>query len=97
MRNLIRNSIEKWMISDRLARSRKSGPGSPELLNEKFDKELNREMNGFRQAARSRKSVPGCPKVVNKKFDKEVPREMDAFREASQIQEIWPCRPRGSK
>ena len=36
------------MVSDRLARSRKSGPGGPEVVNEKFDKEFNREMNGFR-------------------------------------------------
>ena len=48
MRNLIRNSIEQWMVSGRLARSRKSGPGGPEVVNEKFDQELNREMDGFR-------------------------------------------------
>ena len=48
MRNLMRNGIEKWMISSRLARSRKSGPGGPEVVNEKFDKELNREMDVFR-------------------------------------------------
>ena len=47
MRNLIRNSIEKWMVSARPARCRKSGPGSPEVVNEKLDKELNREMDGF--------------------------------------------------
>ena len=48
MRNLIRSSIEKRVIAGRLARSRKSGPGGPEVVNEKFDKELNREMDGFR-------------------------------------------------
>ena len=48
MRNLTRNRIEKLQFSSRLARSRKSGPGSPEVVNEKFDKELNREMDGFR-------------------------------------------------
>ena len=36
------------MVSDRLDRSRKSGPGGTEVLTEKFDKELNREMDGFR-------------------------------------------------
>ena len=36
------------MVSDRLARSRKSGLGGPEAVNDRFDKELNREMNGFR-------------------------------------------------
>jgi hypothetical protein len=36
------------MVSDRLARSRKSGPEGPEVVNENFDKELNREMDGFR-------------------------------------------------
>ena len=45
---MIRNRIEKWMVSGRLVRSRKSGPGGPEVVNEKFDKELNREMDGFR-------------------------------------------------
>ena len=48
MRDLIRNWIEKWMVSGGLARSRKSGPGGPEVVNEKFDKELKREMRGFR-------------------------------------------------
>ena len=36
------------MVSGRLARSRKSGLGGPEIVNEAFDKELNREMDGFR-------------------------------------------------
>ena len=36
------------MVSGRLARSRTSGPGGPEFVNEKFDKELNRELDGFR-------------------------------------------------
>ena len=35
------------MVSGRLARSRKSGARGPEVVNEKFDKELNREMDGF--------------------------------------------------
>ena len=39
------------MVSDRLARSRKSGPGAPEVVNERFDKELDREMDGFRWAS----------------------------------------------
>ena len=51
MKILIRNSIEKWMVSDRRDRSRKSGPGGPELVNEKFDKDLNREMDGLRYAS----------------------------------------------
>ena len=39
------------MFSDRLARSRKSGPGGPEVVNEKFDnKELNRETDSGRHA-----------------------------------------------
>ena len=38
------------MVSGRLARSRKSGPGIPEVVNEKFDKELNREMDSGRHA-----------------------------------------------
>ena len=36
------------MVSGRLARSRKSDTGGPEVVNDRFDKELNREMNGFR-------------------------------------------------
>ena len=36
------------MVSGGLARSRKSGPGGLEVVNEKFDKELNREMNYFK-------------------------------------------------
>ena len=36
------------MVSDRLARSRKSGPGGTEVVNEKFGKELNRELDGLR-------------------------------------------------
>ena len=36
------------MVSDRLARSRKSGPGGSQVVDEIFDKELNREMDGFR-------------------------------------------------
>ena len=36
------------MVSDRPARSRKSGLGVPEVVNEKFDKEFNGEMVGFR-------------------------------------------------
>ena len=44
----IGNSTEKCMVSGRLARSRKSGPGGSELVNEKFDKESNREMDAFR-------------------------------------------------
>ena len=36
------------MVSGRLARSRKSGPGGPEVVTEKFDKELNGDMDGFR-------------------------------------------------
>ena len=39
------------MVSGRLARSRKSGPGGPEVVNEKLDKELNREVDGFRKAS----------------------------------------------
>ena len=38
------------MVSGRLARSRKSGPGSPEVVNEKFDQELNRETDSGRHA-----------------------------------------------
>ena len=36
------------MVSGRLARSRKSGPGGPEVVNQKLDKELKREMDGVR-------------------------------------------------
>ena len=36
------------MVSGRLARSRKSGSGGPEVVNEKFGKESNEEMDGFR-------------------------------------------------
>ena len=39
------------MVSGRLARSRKSGPAGPEVVNEKFDKESYREMYGFMQAS----------------------------------------------
>ena len=39
------------MVSGKLDRSRKSGPGGPELVNEKFDQELNREMDGFKWAS----------------------------------------------
>ena len=38
------------MLSDRPARSRKSGPGGLEMVNEKFDKELNRELDSGRRA-----------------------------------------------
>ncbi len=37
------------MVSGRVARSRKSGPGGPEPGTGRFDKELNREMDGFRK------------------------------------------------
>ena len=33
------------MVSGRLARARKSGPGGPEVVNERFDKEFNREIH----------------------------------------------------
>ena len=36
------------MVSSKLARARKSGFGGPEVVNEKFGKELNREMDGFK-------------------------------------------------
>jgi hypothetical protein len=36
------------MVSGRLARSRKCGLVGPEVVNERFDQELNREMEGFR-------------------------------------------------
>ena len=45
---LTKMSIEKGMVAGRPARSGKSGPGAPEVVNEKFNKELNREMNAFR-------------------------------------------------
>ena len=83
------------MVQEGLARSRKSCHGGPEVVNEKRDMELNREMYGVR-LARSRKSGLGGPEVVNEKFDKELNREMDGFRQASQIQEIWSWKPRGS-
>ena len=41
------------MAPGRLARSRKSGSGGPEVVNEKFGKELNREMDGFRYASQT--------------------------------------------
>ena len=68
--------MKKWMVSGRLARSRKSGPGGPEGVHERFDKELNREMDG----ARARKSGPGGSEAANEKNDKELKREMDGFR-----------------
>ena len=42
------------MVSGRLARSRKSDPGRPEVINGTFDKELNMEMDGYRGLARTR-------------------------------------------
>ena len=39
------------MVSARLARSMKSGPEGTEVVNEKFDTELNREMDGFSKAS----------------------------------------------
>ena len=36
------------MASGRLARSRRSGLGGPEVVNEKFDKEVRSEIDGFR-------------------------------------------------
>ena len=36
------------MVSGRLARCRKSGPGDPEVVNEKSNKELINEIDGFR-------------------------------------------------
>ena len=68
------------MVSGRLARSRKSGPGSPEVVNKKFDEDLNIEMEGSCRLAISRKSGPEGPEVVNEKFDNELNREMDGFR-----------------
>ena len=38
------------MVSGRLARSKKSGPGGPEVVNEKLGKDLKREMDGFKWA-----------------------------------------------
>ena len=46
------------MVSGRLARSRKSGPGGPEVVNETFDKELNREMDGFRSVSYTHLTLP---------------------------------------
>ena len=74
------------MVSDRLARSRKSGPGAPEVVHEKFAKELDIEqwmVSG--RLARSKKSGPGGPEVVHEKVDKDLKREMNSFRWASQI------------
>ena len=45
---LIRKRIEKSMVLGRLARPRTAGPGGVEVVNEKLNKELNREMGGFR-------------------------------------------------
>ena len=39
------------MVSGRPAGSRKSGAGSPEIVNEKFDTEFNREVCDFREAS----------------------------------------------
>ena len=39
------------MVSGKLARSRQSGPGDTKVVNEKFDKELNKQLNGFREAS----------------------------------------------
>ena len=38
------------MVSDTLARSRKSGPGGPEPVNDNFDKDVPREMDVFKKA-----------------------------------------------
>ena len=38
------------MVSDRPPRSRKADHGGPEVVNEKFDKEVSGEMGGFRKA-----------------------------------------------
>ena len=89
MKHLIRIGRVELMVSGRLAGSRKSGPGGPEVVHKRFDQESNRKLNisgtiNYR-LARSRKSGPGCPEVVNEKFDKELHREMDGFRQASQI------------
>ena len=40
------------MVSSRLARSSESGPGGPAAVNDRFDKELNREVDGFKQASK---------------------------------------------
>ena len=39
------------MVPDRLARTRKSGPGGTEVVNEKFDEELNKGMEGLKSAS----------------------------------------------
>ena len=39
------------MVSGRPTRSRKSDLGGPKVVNGKFDKELNGEMDGFRWAS----------------------------------------------
>ena len=39
------------MVSGRLATSRKSGPGDPENINDRFERNLSGERSGFRQAS----------------------------------------------
>ena len=48
MRNSLRKEKEKKVLSGRLARSRKSGPGGPEVVHKKLDKELSTEIDAFK-------------------------------------------------
>ena len=69
------------MVSGRPARSRKSGPGSPEVVNDQFlIRNSIEKWMGSGRLARSRKSDTGGPEVVNDRFDKELNREMHGFR-----------------
>ena len=49
MIDLMRNWIDTWMVSGRLARSRKSGLVGPEVGNVIFDKELKEKISLLRK------------------------------------------------
>ena len=69
------------MVSGRPARSRKSGPGSPEVVNDQFFiRNSIEKWMGSGRLARSRKSGQGGPEVVNEKFDKTLNREVAGVR-----------------
>ena len=76
------------MVSGRPTKSSKSGPGDPDNVNERFEKDLNKETNASRQASQTQEIWPGGPEVVNDRFGKELNKEIDGLSQAGQIQEI---------
>ena len=60
------------MAPGRLTRSRKSRPGNSEVVNRNLGKELNAEMDGFKEVGQIQEILPWKPKEANEKDDKEL-------------------------